>query len=136
MTARLLTALCLPVLALGLAACGTTTSTSNFKGEQHAVAQAVADLQTHATALEQKKVCSEDLAKSVVDKLNTANGGCRKALETQLKEIDSFEVTVESVQLNGTTATAHVKSIREGKSQPDTLTLVKEGGDWKISAVQ
>jgi hypothetical protein len=135
MSARLLSAVCLPVLALGLAACGTTTSTSNFKGEQHAVAQAIANLQTHATALEQDKVCHEDFASSVVARLNRAPGGCKKALESQLKQIDSFEVTVESVHINGTDASARVKSIHEGKNRIETLTLVKEDGKWRISGV-
>lgn len=135
MPARLLSPLLLALLALGLAACGTTTSTSSFKGEEHAVAQAIANLQSNATALEHKKVCHEDLASSVVTRLNRAPGGCEKALESQLKQIDSFEVTVEAVKIDGTGATAHVKSIREGKDHIETLTLVKEGGKWRISGV-
>src|SRR5262249_53578872 len=87
-------------LALALGACGSTVSTSSFKGEQHAVAQAISDWQSHATALEHKKICSQDFARAVVGRLNAAPGGCDKALETQLKEIDSFEVKVESVQIN------------------------------------
>jgi Domain of unknown function (DUF4878) len=135
MSARPLSALCLTLPVLGLAACGTTTSTSNFKGEQHAVAQAVANLQSHATALEHNKVCHEDLASSVVERLNRAPGGCEKALESQLKQIDSFEVTVESVHIDGATASAQVKSIHEGKNRIETLTLVKEHGKWRISGV-
>jgi hypothetical protein len=135
MPARPLSVLCLTLLALGLAACGTTTSTSSFKGEEHAVAQAIANLQTNATALEHKKVCHEDLASSVVARLNRAPGGCEKALESQLKQIDSFEVTVESVHVEGTNASAQVKSIHEGKNRIETLTLVKEDGKWRISGV-
>lgn len=135
MSVRLLSPLFLMLLALGLAACGTTTSTSNFKGEEHAVAQAIANLQTHATSLEHNKVCHEDLAKSVVERLNRSPGGCEKALETQLKQIDSFEVTVESVHISGTNASARVKSIHEGKNRIETLTLVKEDGKWRISSV-
>jgi copper chaperone CopZ len=123
-------------LALGLGACGTsTTSTSNFKGEQHAVAQTIANLQSHGTALEAKKVCSQDLASAVVTPLDKATGGCVKAIERQLKEIDSFEVTVESVKVSGATATAQVKSVHEGKQKASTVDLVKEGGRWKISGV-
>jgi Domain of unknown function (DUF4878) len=135
MPARPLSPLLLALLTLGLAACGTTTSTSNFKGEAHAVAQAIADLQSNATALEHKKVCHEDLASSVVTRLNRAPGGCEKALESQLKQIDSFEVTVESVKIDGASASAHVKSIREGKNHIETLTLVKQGGKWRVSGV-
>jgi Domain of unknown function (DUF4878) len=135
MPARLLSPLLLALLALGLAACGATTSTNSFKGEEHAVAQAIANLQSNATALEHKKVCKEDLASSVVARLARAPGGCAKALESQLKQIDSFEATVEAVEIDGHSATAHVKSIREGKQHIETLTLVKQGGRWRISGV-
>ena len=129
-----LTLLCAPLLATGIAACGSTVSTS-FKGERHAVAQTISNLQSHATALEAKKICGEDLASATVARLDTAAGGCKKAIETQLKEIDSFEVTVGSVQISGDKATARVKSIHTGKNRVDTLTLVREGGRWKISGL-
>jgi hypothetical protein len=135
MSVRPLSTLGLVLLALGLAACGTTTSTSNFKGEEHAVAQAIANLQSHATALEHDKICHEDLASSVVARLKHAPGGCEKALESQLKQIESFEVTVESVHIDGASASARVKSVHEGKSRIETLTLVKEDGKWRISGV-
>lgn len=127
--------LCVPLLAVGIGACGTTTSTSSFKGEQHAVAQTVSNLQSHATALEQKKICGEDLAGATVARLDATPGGCKQAIETQLKEIDSFEVTVESVQISGDKATTRVKSVNSGKKSIQTLTLVKEGGKWKISGI-
>lgn len=125
----------MPLLAVGLGACASTTSTSSFKGEQHAVAQAVSNLQSHATALEAKKICGEDLAATNVARLNAATGGCKQAIETQLKEIDSFETTVESIKISGDRATAQVKSIDSGKNAIATLTLVKEGGKWRISGV-
>jgi phosphate/sulfate permease len=136
MTARTTIALlCAPLLAVGVAACGNTVSTSSFKGEQQKVAQAVAHLQSHATALEAKKICKEDLAAANVARLNTASGGCKQAIESQLKQIDSFETTVQSVQINGATATARVKGVNGGKKGVQTVTLVKEGGKWKVSSV-
>jgi hypothetical protein len=126
----------LSLLATGVAACGNTTvSTSSFKGEQQKVAQAVAHLQSHATALEAKKICNEDLAAARVAKLNAAPGGCKQALESQLKQIDSFETTVQSVQIKGATATARVKGIDGGKKSVQTVTFAKEGGKWRISGL-
>jgi copper chaperone CopZ len=127
--------LCVPLLAVGLSACASTTSTSNFKGEQHAVAQTVANLQSHATAMEAGKICGADLASANVARLNAAPGGCTRAIEAQLKEIDSFETTVESVQVSGDHATALVKSTHAGKSALQTLTFVKEGGGWRIAGL-
>jgi copper chaperone CopZ len=136
MTARrILVMLCAPLLATGVSACASSVSTSNFKGEQQKVAQAVASLQSDATALEAKKICSEDLAAANVARLNTATGGCKKAIEGQLKQIDTFETTVESVKISGARATARVKSVYSGKKAIATLTLLKEGSHWKISGV-
>lgn len=127
--------LCAALLALGLSACAKTVSTAGLKGEAKNAAEAVKDLQTNVTAGDEKKVCQNDLAKSLVTKLDAAPGGCQKAVKGQLAEIDSFEVTVEAMQVSGSSATAHVKSIFSGKSRKGVLSLVKEGAKWKISAL-
>jgi monoamine oxidase len=129
--------LCLPLVALGLAACGTTVSTSGFKGEQHAIAQTISDLQSDATASDEKKICANDLASAVVARLGGTKG-CEKAIKDQLAEIDSMEAKVESIQLGpgGATATARVKSTRAGKKRVTTVALVKEGARWKVSALK
>ncbi len=126
--------LCVPLLALGLSACAQTVSTSGLKGEAKAAAETVKDLQSNATAGEAKKICQDDLASAVVKRLEGANGGCQEAIKKQLAEIDSVELTVESVQVTGASALAHVKSIYSGKKKLSTMSLVKEGKKWKISS--
>lgn len=127
--------LCLPLLAAGLAACGGTVSTSSFKGEAHAVAQTLSNLQADATAADQKKICANDLAKSVVARLGGAKG-CEAAIKGQLAEIDPpIELEVKSIDVSGATATASVTSTYEGKKRLSTLSLVKEGGRWKVSGL-
>ncbi len=133
---RSLTLLCAPLLATGLAACASTASTpSGLKGEAQKVAQTVANLQSDATAQEAKKICGVNLAGANVAVLNRSPGGCKKAIEGQLKEIDSFETTVESVAVAGARATARVKSVYAGKKAISTLTFVREGGQWRISGI-
>jgi|SRR5271166_7195339 len=131
---RPLALLCLPVSTLALAACGTTVSTAGFKGAQHEVAQTISNLQADATAGEQAKICANDLAAALVQKLG-GKKGCEAAIKSQLAQVDSLEASVESVTvaIDGKTATAQVKSIREGKSRPSSVSLVAEGGKWKIS---
>jgi hypothetical protein len=126
--------LCLPLSALALAACGTTVSTAGFKGQQHEVAQTISNFQADATAAEQNKICAKDLAAVLVTRLGGAKR-CEAAIKSQLAEVDSLEASVLSVQIaaNGTTATAQVKSIHEGKRRPSSVALVNEGGKWKIS---
>jgi hypothetical protein len=134
---RLSSLLAIAPLAIALGGCGQTVSTSEFKGEQQEVAKTVANLQANVTSGDHKKICANDLASTLVAKLNTASGGCERAIKDQLSQIDGFDVTVKSVQIGGSaakpTATAQVQSTYSGKKRSTTLSLVKEGGKWKIS---
>ncbi len=126
--------LCAPLLALGLSACAQTVSTSGLKGEAKAAGETVKDLQSNATSGEAKKICQDDLASAVVKRLEGVSGGCQEAIKKQLAEIDSVELTVESMQVSGTSALAHVKSVYSGKKKISTMSLVKEGKKWKIAS--
>lgn len=120
--------------SLPLAACASTTSTAGFKGAEHEVAQTIVNLQSDVTASEQKKVCANDLAAVVVSRLGGTKG-CEATVKERLTEVDNTELTVESVKVSGTTATASVKSVYSGKKKLSTVSLVKEGGKWRISAL-
>jgi Domain of unknown function (DUF4878) len=126
--------ICVPLCALAISACATTASTSKFHGSEHSAAQTIANLQADVTSGEQKKICANDLAAPVVAKLGGSKA-CEAAVKTQLAEIDSTEVTVESVQISGNTATAKVRSVERGKKHENTVALVKEGSKWKISSL-
>jgi len=131
---RALLLLCAPLLALGACACASTSTLSSFKGEDHAVAQVVSDLQSYGTAGEAQRICSDLLSSAVVARLHSSPGGCEHALKEQLSQVDTPEMTVEKVQLHGATgASAEVKSTYAGKAKLTDVTLVKEKGAWKIS---
>jgi hypothetical protein len=136
---RALTLLCAPLLALGFSACAKTVSTSGLKGEAKDAAETIKNLQSDVTAGDEKKVCENDLSSALVKRLSASSGGCQQAIKNQVTEIDSLELTVEAVQLGGTsaarTATARVKSVYSGKTAIAVLSLVKESGKWKISAL-
>lgn len=123
-------------LALGLAGCGETTSTGSYKGESKKVAQTISNLQSDATSADASKVCSRDLSASVVKRLEAGGASCKKALEGQLKEIDTYALTVESIDVKDSTATAEVKSTWSGKESVHAVSFVKEGGSWKISGME
>ena len=136
---RTLLLLCCAPPALGLGACAKSVSTSAFKGEQHEVAQTVADLQSDVTASDQKKICSRDLSSALVKRLNASPGGCRRAVKGQLAEIDNLDLTVESVSVHtagaARTATAVVRSTFAGNKRRSTLSLTFESRRWKLSGV-
>jgi NADPH:quinone reductase-like Zn-dependent oxidoreductase len=123
-------------LALGLAACGTTVSTGSYKGASKAVAQRIADFQTDVTASDEKKLCANDLARVVQTRLQAAGSSCVQALKIQLGAIQSFELTVKSIAVHGAGATARVSSTWSGKQRTSTMRFAKEGGAWRIAALQ
>jgi hypothetical protein len=131
---RPLAMLCATLLSGGLAACASTVSTSSFKGVQHEVAQTISNLQTDATAGNERKICANDLAKTVIAHLGGTRG-CEATIKNQLSQVDSMELNVQSVTVGpaGRSASASVRSIHAGKSRPGNLSLVKEGGKWKVS---
>ena len=131
---RLLALTSVLLCSLGAAACGTTTSTAGFKGAEHEVAQTIADLQSDVAAGERKKICEKDLAAPVVTKLG-GQKACEAAVKNRVSEIDNTELQVESVKIDGDTATAQVKSVYEGKKQVRAVTLAKEGSRWRITAI-
>lgn len=123
-------------LAIGLGACGTAISTGKYKGESKAVVQRISDFQTDVTASEEKKLCANDLAHVVQTRLQAAGSSCVQALKHQLGAVQNYELTVKSVAVKGTRATARVSSMWSGKQRTSTMRFVKEGGAWKITALQ
>jgi hypothetical protein len=123
-------------IALGVVGCGETgSSTGSYKGESRHVAKTISNLQSDATASNASKLCGRDLAQSVVKRLQESGESCKKALEGQLREIDTYSLAVESISVKGSTATAKVKSTWSGTQRVHTLSLVKEAGSWKISSL-
>lgn len=123
------------LLALSVNACGSTVSTSGFKGEAHAVAQRISDLQSDVSALNEQKICERDFSRAARARLSTAGSTCKQALKRQLASIDDYELTVEKIAVRGTTATARVRSTWAGKLSTNTLELVKERGGWRVEGV-
>ncbi|MHB1467751.1 MAG: nuclear transport factor 2 family protein [Solirubrobacteraceae bacterium] len=120
--------------ALALAACGTTTgSTSSFSGPAKGVAEAISSFQSDATALNAAKICKEELAGSVVSRLSKNGAKCEKSIKTALEETDTFTVSVKSIAVKGSSAVAKVKSTVYGKERAGTMSLVREGGKWKVA---
>ena len=123
-------------VAAGIAGCGETSSTGSYKGESKKVAQTISNLQSDATSANASKICGRDLAASVIKRLEAGGTDCRKTLEGQLKEIDTYALSVESISVQGRSATAKVKSTWSGKEEVHEVSFVKEGGDWKVADLQ
>jgi Putative lumazine-binding len=121
--------------AAALSGCGETVATNNFQGEQHEVASRISSFQKHVQEASQKELCAKDLAATLIARLRTSGKGCTEVLKEQLKNVEDPSLSIKTVTVHGKTASATVKSVRYGKTVPETLTLVKEGNGWKISGI-
>jgi Putative lumazine-binding len=128
--------LALLLAAAGLATgCGASSSNSaaDFSGVKKDVATTVDDLESAAKKSDEVKICRDLLAPSLIATLRAANkSSCDTAVNDAIKDADTFDMTVKSVNVTGTNATAVVDS--KHRSTNDTFALEKVGGSWKISS--
>jgi hypothetical protein len=108
-------------------------SSGKFRGEQRLVANTIEDFESAASKGDQDQICRDLLAKPLVATYAKRGGTCESAVDGALKDTDSFGLTVESVRIAATQATARVKADRGKKDVLRTMTLVKEGPGWRIS---
>jgi hypothetical protein len=128
-------ALTAAVLALALSGCGAATSSQNskFKGEQQNVVKVVDSLAQAGSRGDAEKICTEILAKQLVDELKSAGGDCETEMKAAIEDASDFDLQVRSVKVTGNTATAQV---RQGdKGQLHAYSFVKENGDWRATAL-
>ena len=126
------------IVTVAVAGCTTQTtsddSSGKFRGEQRLVANTVEDFESAASKGDQDQICRELLAKPLIAEYARRGGTCEKVVDGVLRDSDSFGLTVQSVRIAAAQATARVKADRGKKDVIRSLTLVKEGTGWRISA--
>jgi Putative lumazine-binding len=128
-------------LALLLAAAGLVTgcgssgsnSSSHFSGARKDVAKTIEDLESAARKSDQARICRDLLTSTLIGTIRSGGQSCDAAISDALDDADTFDLTVKSVSVSGSTATAVVDS--KEKSANDTFKLAKEGGRWKIASL-
>ena len=124
------------VLAALMAGCaGGTSSSSDFEGEQKQVADVVEKLQSAGETGDAKVICDEVLAKTLRDQIQAAGANCEQELDKAIKDADDFDLEVESVEINGDTATAKVKGRDRGEDRVRDFEFVREGRDWRATSL-
>jgi hypothetical protein len=128
-------ALLAAVLALVLSACGAATNneSSKFKGAQQDVVKVVDDLAQAGSRGDADRICTDILAKQLVDELKSAGGDCVTEMDRAIRDATDYDLQVTSVKINGSNATAQVRQGDDGKVA--TFTFVKESGGWRASAL-
>ena len=124
------------LLAAAVAGCAQAPSSGgNFKGAKKEVADTIEQLQTAAQNRKPADICSEVLARALVDKLKTSGNACVDEMEKIVNDADDFELDVTAVTITGTTATATVKARKGGRDNTvTTLALAREDGQWRLTS--
>ena len=123
------------LLAAAIAGCGQAQSSAgDFKGAEKDVADTVEQLETSAQNRKPEDICSEVLARGLVERLKGSGNDCVDEMERITGDADDFELDVTKVAISGTTATASVKALRGDRDNTVTnFTLVREDGKWRLS---
>jgi hypothetical protein len=121
---------------LAVSACGTAPAKQEgkFKNtDQAAIAKLVDDLASAGRAGNAKKICTDILAKQLVDELKSAGGDCETEMDRAISDAQDFDLRVKDVKVTGTTATAQVS---QGETtNVATFAFVKEKAGWRASAL-
>ena len=123
------------LLTAAIAGCGQAPSSAgDFKGAKKDVADTIEQLQTAATNHKPEDVCSEVLARALVEKLKTSGNACVDEMEKIISDADDFALDVTAVAITGSTATARVKARRGGNdSAVTTFSLALEDKKWRLT---
>jgi hypothetical protein len=123
------------LLAATIAGCGQAPSSAgDFKGAEKAVADTIEQLQTAAQNRKPEDICSEVLARGLVERLKSSGNDCVDEMEKITGDADDFELDVTKVAITGTTASATVKALRGGRDNAvTTFALEREDGTWRLT---
>lgn len=125
------------LLVAALTGCGNvpTKTATTFTGAARSVAGAINSFQQAAQSRDTSKLCNQILAPALTAKLKDSGGGCTHVIGNQLNTVENYNLTIQSITVNGNSAQARVKSISAGKNHFDTLLLTKIGTGWRISGL-
>jgi hypothetical protein len=123
------------VVVLTLAGCtqAEPSSIENFKGADAEVAQKVEDLESAGKAGKPEDICSEILAKELVDELKAGGTDCATEMQKAIEDADDFDLEVRDVSVTGETATASVQRGEDGPTE--TMQFTREGNEWRATAL-
>src|SRR3954454_17983824 len=127
----LLSACC---VALAAGGCGQASTAGKFTGEKETVATVVEDLQSDGQRKKADDICANLLTTALQDKVKAGSSSCAAEMKKALHDADAFDLDVQDVTVNGTTATARVKGKDEGDGVLRTFELEKVGADWRIAS--
>jgi hypothetical protein len=121
-------------VALALSGCSlakSSASTSGFTGQQALIAATLNTLASDSSSANGADICANVFAAPVRARLDKI-GKCATIVDAQLKTIDDFKLTVKTIQVSGSSATARVQTVHNGKKVIQTVSLTHESAGWRV----
>lgn len=116
---------------LAAAGCG-----SREPSDQEQVRSVLASFASATAAKEYGTLCDEIFAPVLLEGIRGIGLPCEVALRNSLGDVKNPQMTVGTVQIEGKTAKAQVRSSAEDQEPSrDTLELVKLKDGWKVSSL-
>jgi hypothetical protein len=127
--ARLAIPLAVAVLtAAGLGGCGASDDSQ--------VRDTLAKLARATAHKDYKTLCRKVFAHVLVQRVTSIGLPCERAMSIGLDNVRRPRLKVLSVHVEGGQADAQVRSSARGeKSSVDTVHLIKENGEWRVSSL-
>ena len=98
------------------------------------VAAALNTLASDASSGNGADICKTVLDSTLRSTLNKLDS-CATIIDNQLKTVDDFTLTVKSVDVKGSTATARVQTVRYKAKVIQTVSLKLQSGVWRLASV-
>lgn len=119
--------------ALATGCGGEESNADRYEGEEAEVAAVVDRLQTAARDGDVKTICEELVTADLQRSVRQASGAsCGEEFEQNVVS-DDTTFRVESVNVDGETASANIVDQKDRRSQ---VAFAKVEGDWRIASIQ
>jgi hypothetical protein len=125
------------LVAGGLAGCSVATSSassSGYTGQKALIATRINTLGADASSTNGSDICANVLAPALTKRLNEL-GDCATILNKQIDTVDDETLDIESITVDGSSASAQVKSVYDGNKRVETLKLVHVHAGWRIASI-
>lgn len=112
----------------------SSASSGSFTGVSGQVAVTLNTFSSDASSNNAADICTNVLDRAALARLAKA-GNCKTIVTNQLKTINDFTLTIETIQVHGNRATASVQTVDDGHKVLGTLNLVHQPAGWRIDSL-
>ena len=112
----------------------TSASSGSFTGVQGQVAVTLNTLSSDASGSNATDICKNVFDAAIVKRLGSTSG-CTSAVTHQLKSTGDFTLTVKTIVVTGSKATATVQTVVNGTKVIQTVQLLQQSGSWRLASV-